>query len=78
MDYRNLNQPNRQSGSDSLRLLTQLATGVFGVTKNVIFGSLAIAIAMLVACVADIVTGVPFGGNLTPDIIFMIAAAAVT
>lgn len=47
-------------------------------TKNVIFGSMAIAIAMLVACIADIVTGVPFGGNLTPDIIFMIAAAAVT
>ena len=47
-------------------------------TKNVLFGSLAIAIAMLVACIADIFTDVPFGGNLTPDIIFMIAAAGVT
>jgi len=47
------------------------------VTQNLIYGSLVIAIVMIVACVADMITGFPFGGNVTSDIIFLIASAAV-
>lgn len=45
--------------------------------QNVIYGSLAIAIGMILASAVDIFTGIPFGGNLTPDIIFLVASAAV-
>jgi len=47
------------------------------VTQNVIYGSLAIAGGMTVASIADMATDFPFGGNLVPDIIFLIASAAV-
>lgn len=46
--------------------------------QNVVYGSLVIAIGMALAAIADIFTGMPFGGNLTPDIIFLVAAAGVT
>lgn len=45
--------------------------------QNVIYGSLAVAIGMILACVIDIFMGTPFGGNLTPDIIFIVCSAAV-
>jgi hypothetical protein len=47
------------------------------VAQNVIYGSLAVAGGMIVASILDIVMGYPFGGHLVPDIIFLIAAAAV-
>jgi len=47
------------------------------VAQNLIYGSLAVSIGMILAYIADIATGMPFGGNLTPDIIFIIAAAIV-
>jgi len=51
--------------------------GVFGVTQNAIYGSLVIAVVMILASIADMTTSHPFGGNVTPDIIFLFAAAAV-
>ena len=54
-----------------------MSTGVVRVTQNVIYGSLAVAGCMFVASIADMVTDFPFGGNLVPDIIFLIASAGV-
>ncbi len=45
--------------------------------QNVIYASLAVAGGMIVASIADIVVSYPFGGHLVPDIIFLVAAAAV-
>jgi hypothetical protein len=47
------------------------------VAQNVIFASLAIALAMMAACIADIITGFPFAGQTTMDIMFIIASAVV-
>ena len=46
-------------------------------TQNVTYGSLAIASGMILASIADIATGFPFGGNRVPDVIFLIASGAV-
>lgn len=55
-----------------------MGTGVGYVAQNVIFASLAIAVGMVAACIADIVTGYfPFGGQTTMDIMFMVASAMV-
>ena len=41
---------------------------------NIIYTSLAIAGLMGIACLADLVAGVPFGGQSTFDILFLISA----
>jgi len=48
------------------------------VAQNVIFASLAIAVGMMAACIADIATGYfPFGGQTTMDIMFIVASGVV-
>jgi len=45
-----------------------------GIAQNVIYASLAIAGLIGLACLADLVMGVPFGGQSMYDILFLIAA----
>lgn len=45
--------------------------------QNVIFASLAIAVGMIAACIADLVVGFPFAGQTSMDIMFIIASAIV-
>jgi hypothetical protein len=44
-----------------------------GIAQNVIYASLAIAGLIGVACLADLIAGVPFGGQSLYDILFLIA-----
>ena len=45
-----------------------------GIAQNVIYASLAIAGLIGLACLADLITGVPFGGQTMYDILFLMAA----
>ena len=54
-----------------------LQTGDSRVTQNVIYASLAVAGLMSLACLADIVTERPFGGQITMDIIFLLASGLI-
>ncbi|MCH2212389.1 MAG: hypothetical protein MK110_13880 [Fuerstiella sp.] len=46
-------------------------------TQNLIYASLAVAGCMIFASIADMALGFPFGQQMVPDIIFIIAGAAV-
>ena len=46
-------------------------------TQNLIYVALAIAGGTILASIADMATGYPFGGVLVSDIIFLIASGAV-
>ncbi|MEZ6128529.1 MAG: hypothetical protein R3C59_07585 [Planctomycetaceae bacterium] len=45
-----------------------------GIAQNVIYASLAIAGLIGLACLADLIMGVPFGGQSMYDILFLIAS----
>ena len=42
--------------------------------QNIVYASLGIAGLIALACLADLATGAPFGGQSTFDILFLIAA----
>ncbi len=46
-----------------------------GISQNVVFASLAIVALIALACIADMILGVPFGGQMVLDIVFLIAGA---
>ena len=46
-------------------------------TQNLIYASLSVAGSMVLASITDIALGFPFGRQLVPDIIFVIAGSAV-
>ncbi|MEQ9411131.1 MAG: hypothetical protein RIK87_25690 [Fuerstiella sp.] len=43
-------------------------------TQNIVYASLVIAGLIGLACLADLVVGVPFGGQTVYDILFLISA----
>lgn len=45
-----------------------------GIAQNIIFVSLGIAGLIGLACLVDLIMGVPFGGQTMYDILFLIAA----
>ena len=45
--------------------------------RNVVFGSIGVAAAMGLAAILDLVLGIPFGGQMVLDIMFILAAALV-
>lgn len=45
--------------------------------RNVVFGSIGVAGAMGLAAILDLVLGVPFGGQMILDIMFILAGALV-
>ena len=45
--------------------------------RNVVFGSIGVAGAMGLAAILDLVLGIPFGGQMVLDIMFILAAALV-
>ncbi len=47
------------------------------VARNVVFASLAVAGGMMIACIADLTSGYPFGGQMMLDILFIVAALIV-
>ena len=44
------------------------------IAQNTIYASLVIAGLIALSCLADIITGAPFGGQTLFDILFLIAA----
>ena len=44
------------------------------IAQNVIYASLVIAGLLGLACLADLITGMPFGGQTLYDILFIISA----
>ena len=46
-------------------------------TNNVTYASLAVAGLMGLACIADVVTGIPFGRLIVMDVVFLIAAGLI-
>ncbi|GAB5441869.1 MAG: hypothetical protein Fues2KO_22180 [Fuerstiella sp.] len=44
------------------------------ISQNVVYGSLAVAGLIGLACLVDLIFGVPFGGQMVYDILFLIAA----
>lgn len=45
--------------------------------RNIVFGSLGVSALMAIAAILDIVLGMPFGGQMTWDIMLILAAALV-
>jgi len=45
------------------------------IAQNVVYASLGIAGLIGLASLADMITGAPFGGQTTYDVLFLIAAA---
>lgn len=45
--------------------------------RNVVFGSIGVAGAMGLAAILDLVLGIPFGGQMVLDIMFILAAGLV-
>lgn len=45
-----------------------------GLTLNVVYASLGIAGLIALACLADLISGAPFGGQTMYDILFMMAS----
>lgn len=43
--------------------------------QNIVYASLGIAGLIGLVCLADLITGAPFGGQSTFDILFLIASA---
>jgi len=48
-----------------------------GQARNIVFGSLGVSALMAIAAILDIVLGMPFGGQMTWDIMLILAAALV-
>jgi hypothetical protein len=48
-----------------------------GRARNIVFGSLGVSALMVVAAILDIVLGIPFGGEMTWDIMLILAAGLV-
>jgi hypothetical protein len=48
-----------------------------GQARNIVFGSLGVSALMGIAAILDIVLGMPFGGQMTWDIMLILAAALV-
>ncbi|MDA0588411.1 MAG: hypothetical protein O2820_08515 [Planctomycetota bacterium] len=46
-------------------------------TKKMLIGSMAVAVLVAVAALADIVTGAPFAGQVMFDVMFLISAGIV-
>ena len=46
-------------------------------SKNMIFASFGVAGLVALACLLDMVTGIPFARQMTFDIIFLLAAGVV-
>jgi len=44
-----------------------------GTSQNIVFASLGIVGLIALACLADLILGVPFGGQTVLDIVFLIA-----
>lgn len=45
-----------------------------GTSQNLVFASLGVVALIALACIADLVAGVPFGGQTMLDIVFLLAA----
>ena len=48
-----------------------------GKMKKVIFASMGISALVAVVCIVDLVMGIPFSGQSTMDIMFIISAALI-
>ncbi len=48
-----------------------------GLSKKVIFGSIGAAGLVGVLAIVDVIIGFPFKGQMTMDILFLLAAAAI-
>lgn len=40
--------------------------------KKMVYGSLAVAIVVAILCIVDLIMGIPFGGLMIPDIIYLV------
>jgi len=47
------------------------------VAQNAVFASLAVAIGVATACIADLAMAVPFGGQVGMDVIFLLCSGIV-
>lgn len=45
--------------------------------QNAVFASLAVAIGVAAACIADLAIAVPFGGQVSMDVIFLLCSGIV-
>ena len=63
------------------RLTAHIASGgvvtMAGQARNIVFGSLGVSALMAIAAILDIVLGMPFGGQMTWDIMLILAAGLV-
>lgn len=46
-------------------------------SKNLLYGSAAVAILVVIASLSDMFTGIPFAGQMGMDVMFLIGAAFV-
>ncbi len=45
--------------------------------RNIVFGSLGVSALMAIAAIIDLALGIPFGGQMTWDIMLILAAGLV-